>query len=380
MASGSGPLHGPQFCRLTLTQFRNHAHTSLSIQARHVAFTGPNGAGKTNILEALSLFSPGRGLRRARYGEMIAAGAPDGFAVVGEIIPMDHEPGDQPLRIGTGLSGPLASGREIRIDKVPVKSAEELAEHLTLLWLTPSMDGLFTGPANDRRRFFDRLVLALHPRHGSAASRFEQAMRARNRLFEDGITDPLWYEGLEEQMAQAAAQMQEARIDVLALLSEAIETARDAVRTFPHALLSLSGFERFVDEPSYRRMLAMGRTRDRAAGRALEGPHRTDLEVRHGPKDVEARSASTGEQKALLIGLILAQARLVRRETGRAAILLLDEIAAHLDERRRAALYDLCDELGGQTFMTGTDAALFDALPEGAQRFGVDEGQVQPAG
>lgn len=372
---------GPQVTRLTLTGFRNHTATDLHFSSSMIAFTGANGAGKTNILEALSLLSPGRGLRRAKLVDLISAASTAGFAVSADLIPVHHETGDDPVKIGTGLAGPQSPSRETRIDKVPIKSSEDLLELSTVLWLTPAMDGLFTGGASDRRRFFDRMVMALHPSHGRVANRFEQSMRARNKMLDEGVHDPVWFEGLEAQMAEAAAAMQSARLSTLCLLSKAIEEARDAVSAFPHALLALAGFEGFESEEGYRRQLSSGRVRDRAAGRTLEGPHRVDLLVRHGPKDVEARLASTGEQKALLIGLILAQARLVKQETGQAAILLLDEIAAHLDAGRRAALYDLCAELGGQTFMTGTDASLFDALDgalgNDADHFTVDDGKVE---
>lgn len=372
---------GPQVTRLTLTQFRNHTQSDLRFSSTLVAFTGANGAGKTNILEALSLLSPGRGLRRAKLVDLISAGSTTGFAVSADLVPVRYESSDDPIKIGTGLADPQATGRDIRIDKVPIKSSEELLELCTILWLTPAMDGLFTGGASDRRRFFDRMVMALHPSHGRVASRFEQSMRARNKMLDEGVHDPVWFEGVEEQMGQAAAAMQAARLSTLSLLSNAIDEAHNAVSAFPHAVLALAGFEGFENEEGYRAQLASGRIRDRAAGRTLEGPHRVDLLVRHGPKDVEARLASTGEQKALLIGLILAQARLVKQETGQAAILLLDEVAAHLDAGRRAALYDLCAELGGQTFMTGTDASLFDALGsavgDDADHFTVDDGQVK---
>lgn len=370
-------FEGPRVSRLTLTTFRNHASTSVRFDAQHIALTGPNGAGKTNILEALSLFSPGRGIRRAKYADMIAAGTAQGFAVSADLVPHDSEPGDDPLTLGTGIAGPLATGRDVRIDRVPVKGNEALLERLTLLWLTPAMDGLFTGGASDRRRFFDRMVMALHPGHGRMATRFETAMRSRNKMLDEGVSDPVWFEAVELEMAQSGIALHSARCAVLALLAQAVEDAREAVSAFPHAVLGLSGFDGFEDADTYRTALAEGRVRDRAAGRTLTGPHRVDLLVRHGPKDMEARLASTGEQKALLIGLILAQARLVKRETGRAAILLLDEIAAHLDAGRRAALYALCDELGGQTFMTGTDASLFDALPEPCNHFTVDDGTVE---
>ncbi|MEM1285699.1 MAG: DNA replication/repair protein RecF [Pseudomonadota bacterium] len=380
----TGPLAGPRLTRLLLTHFRNHASTELTFSAASdagmVVFTGPNGAGKTNILEAISLMSPGRGLRRARYGDMVMQnGAGAGFSVAAELVPIDFEPDDDPVRIGTGLAAADSPSREVRIDKVPAKSADALLEHLVCLWLTPAMDGLFMGPASDRRRFFDRMVLALHPGHGRAVTRFEQGMRARNKMFDDGVHDQLWFEAVEEPMAKASEEVTRARLATLDLLQKAITEARDAVSAFPHAVLSLDGFSGAETAADYQERLSRGRQRDRAAGRALEGPHRVDLLVRHGPKDVEARLASTGEQKALLIGLILAQARLVKRETSRAAILLLDEIAAHLDEGRRAALFDLCAELGGQTFMTGTDTALFDAIAGPADRFAVDGGKVTRA-
>lgn len=371
---------GPRIVRLTLTGFRNHAATDLRFDGQHIALFGPNGAGKTNILEAISLFSPGRGLRRATYGDIASGGGDGRFAVAALLVPHDQKPGDDPVKLGTGLDAPGASGREVRVNASPVRSSEALLEHLSLLWLTPAMDGLFTGGASDRRRFFDRMVMALHPAHGRMASRFEQAMRARNKMLDEGVSDPVWFEGVEAEMAQSGMAVQAARLATLGLLRSAVADARGAVSAFPHAILDLAGFDGASTPDAYRALLARSRVRDRAAGRTLEGPHRVDLLVHHGPKDVEAKLASTGEQKALLIGLILAQARLVKTQTGRAAILLLDEIAAHLDQHRRAALYALCDELGGQTFMTGTDRALFDALPDGAVRFAVDDGAAKPAG
>ncbi|MFK7792309.1 MAG: DNA replication/repair protein RecF [Devosiaceae bacterium] len=371
---------GPRITRLTLTGFRNHSNTSLRFSGQQVAFTGQNGAGKTNILEGISLLSPGRGLRRAKYADMAGASGKGGFAVSANLMPADYSPDEDPITIGTGLPGPMASSRDIRIDKVPVKGGEALLEHCTMLWLTPAMDGLFTGGASDRRRFFDRMVMALHPGHGRTATRFENAMRQRNKLLDEGVSDPVWFEAVELEMAKSGAAMQSARLEVLAKIKRAVEEARGAVSAFPHALLDLAGFDGFVDADAYRKQLANGRSRDRAAKRTLEGPHRVDLLVRHGPKDVDAKLASTGEQKALLIGLILAQARLVKAETGRAAILLLDEIAAHLDAGRRAALYALCEELGGQTFMTGTDAALFEALGSNADHFTVDDGTAERRG
>ncbi|MBV6659041.1 MAG: DNA replication/repair protein RecF [Devosiaceae bacterium] len=377
------PSAGPAITRLTLTGFRNHAHTMVRFAGAQVAFVGPNGAGKTNLLEALSLLSPGRGLRRARYSDMIkagpGAGVPSaGFAVAADLMPTGALDGDEPVTIGTGLATSEAGTREIRINGVTERGSEALLERLSLVWLTPAMDGLFTGGASDRRRFFDRMTLALHPGHGKAVTRFEAAMRARNKLFDQGAQDALWFDGVEAQMAEASAAVMAARRATLDRLRTAIVEAQQDEAAFPHATLALDGFDAVLDgAEAYQAHLADHRRRDRAAGRALDGPHRMDVLVRHGPKDVEARLASTGEQKALLIGLILAQARLIRRETGQAAVLLLDEVAAHLDAGRRQALFALCAQMGGQTFMTGTDANLFDALPQGAERFSVDEGAVK---
>ncbi|MEM1288022.1 MAG: DNA replication/repair protein RecF [Pseudomonadota bacterium] len=373
-AERPAPAAGPQITRLTLSDFRNHRLTDITFDAPMVALTGPNGAGKTNILEAISLLSPGRGLRRARYADMIRSGAARGFSVAVKLRPLvSLELADEPIRMGTGVSGVNDGSREIRIDGVPARTSEVLSEHLSLLWLTPAMDGLFTGGASDRRRFFDRLVLALHPQHGRHVNRFESAMRARNKLFDTQSHDRAWFEGVEAEMASTAHRIDNARQNTLSLLRNAITEARVEVSEFPYAELQLTGFE---DASRYQERLESLRERDRAAGRALEGPHRVDLEVVHGPKQMSAKLASTGEQKALLIGLVLAQARLIKAQSGRAALLLLDEIAAHLDQKRRRALFDLCFQMGGQTFMTGTDTALFEQLPSTSQRFDVEEGNV----
>lgn len=364
--------------RLKLTDFRNYAAMSLELDGRHIVLTGDNGAGKTNLMEAVSFLSPGRGLRRAAYSDVGRAGAAGGFSIFAELHGMEGD-----VEIGTGVdASDENTSRRLRINGTTAKTADELTDHLRLLWLTPSMDGLFTGGSSDRRRFLDRLVLSLDPAHGRRASDFERAMRSRNKLLDEGRFDPSWLTGIEQQMASLGIAMALARQEMLGLLSRLIEETR-ATSPFPSALLELSGFmdgqfsRPAVDlEDDYAATLADNRYRDAAAGRTLEGPHRADLLVRHGEKQMEAERCSTGEQKALLVGLILAHARLVANLTDHAPILLLDEIAAHLDEGRRKALFDLIDALGGQAFMTGTDRSMFSALGDRAQFFTVSDGQV----
>jgi DNA replication and repair protein RecF len=364
--------------RLKLTDFRNYGEASLPLDSRHVVLTGENGAGKTNLLEAVSFLSPGRGLRRAVLGDVTRVGAPGGFSIFSNVEGMEGE-----VAIGTGIEageGETVS-RRLRINGTPARSTEELSDHLRVLWLTPAMDGLFTGPSADRRRFLDRLVLSLDAAHGRRASDFERAMRSRNRLLSEGRSDPAWLSAIEAQMAGLGIAMAAAREEMLGLLRQL--SASSGETPFPSPVLSLSGFmDGAMDRPAaeledtYLDILQNSRGRDAAAGRTLDGPHRSDLLVRHREKDMEAERCSTGEQKALLIGLVLAHARLTGDMTGYAPILLLDEIAAHLDEGRRAALFDLVDGLGGQSFMTGTDRSMFSALSDRAQFLTVSHGGI----
>lgn len=367
--------------RLKLTDFRNYAAASLVLDSRHVVLTGENGAGKTNLMEAISFLSPGRGFRRAVLTDVTRVGAEGGFTIFADLDGMEGE-----VAIGTGIEvGDSESvSRKVRLNGTPAKSTEELSDHLNVLWLTPSMDGLFTGSSSDRRRFLDRLVLSLDPTHGRRASDFERAMRSRNRLLSEGRFDPAWLTAIETQMAELGIAMAAARHEMLGLLQSL--SVNSAETPFPTPALVLEGFmDGGMDRPAadleedYLETLRNGRGRDAAAGRTLEGPHRVDLLVRHQEKDIEASRCSTGEQKALLIGLILAHARLTADMTGFAPILLLDEIAAHLDEGRRATLFDLVDGLGGQAFMTGTDQSMFAALGDRAQFFTVTHGSVTPA-
>lgn len=365
--------------QLKLADFRNYAHAALDMDDRHVVLTGNNGSGKTNLLEAVSFLSPGRGLRRATLPEVTRVGAEDnGFSIFANAEGMEGD-----VAIGTGLENTGESvTRRLRLNGTNVKSVDELTDHLRVLWLTPAMDGLFSGPSADRRRFLDRLVLSIDPSHGRRASDFEKAMRSRNRLLSDGRFDPVWLDGIETQMAALGIAMAAARHEILGLLTSLI-AERSENTAFPTASLQLSGFmdddplrPAVEQEEIYLAMLRDSRHRDSAAGRTLDGPHRVDLFVRHREKDMDAGRCSTGEQKALLVGLVLAHAQLTANMTGHAPILLLDEIAAHLDEGRRATLFDLIHLLGGQSFMTGTDASMFEALGDRAQFFNVSNGKV----
>ncbi len=366
--------------RLKLTDFRNYAALALDLSPGPVVFTGQNGAGKTNLLEAISFLSPGRGLRRAPYGEVTRAGAGNGFAVHATLEgPFDT------CEIGTGTAagGPDDTARKVRVNGATARSADELLEWLRVVWLTPAMDALFTGPAGDRRRFLDRLVLAVDPAQGRRALDYEKAMRARNRLLAEDRRDAGWLDAIETQMAETGVAIAAARTELVRLLAAMVERM-PADGPFPRAGISLDGtleadvgWRAAVEvETSFKDALAAGRERDRAAGRTLEGPHRADLRVRHEPKDQAAELCSTGEQKALLIGIVLSHARLVGELAGFAPIMLLDEIAAHLDEGRRAALFSILDGLNCQYFMTGTEAVLFSSLKDRAQFFTVDDGRV----
>jgi DNA replication and repair protein RecF len=340
--------------RLTLSDFRNHDALSLSPGPGFVVLTGANGAGKTNVLEAVSLLTPGRGLRRAPLAAMARQGGPGGWGVAASVAGVE---------LATGTQAPAPDRRIVRIQGATA-TATGLTEWITPLWLTPATDRLFVEPAGERRRFLDRLVLALSPAHASHASRYEAAMRERNRLLAgEHPADPEWLTALEARMAEHGAALDAARLETVALLAERLDAA--AAGAFPHARLHLLGEPMQVE--SFARALALGRRRDAAAGRTLIGPHRADLSVIHREKAQGAALASTGEQKALLIGIVLAHAELVADRTGRAPVLLLDEVAAHLDPGRRAALFARLDGRG-QTWMTGTEAALFADISTEATR------------
>ncbi len=366
--------------RLKLTDFRNYPALDLAFGPEHVVLTGENGAGKTNLLEALSYLSPGRGLRRASLGDVARAGSSSGFAIHAWL-----QGANGSAEIGTGTYGTAGEStqRHVHINGTDARNGDEMLDLVRVTWLTPAMDGLFSGPAGDRRRFIDRMVLAIDPAHGRRALDYEKSTRSRNRLLEERLADRAWLDAIESQIAATGVAIASARAECVRLLQAMIER-QDASGPFPQAVVGLAGA---IDEDlrarpaldveeNFRRMLHDGRERDRAAGRTLDGPHRSDLLVRHGPKAMDAALCSTGEQKALLIGLVLAHGRLVAELAGMAPILLLDEVAAHLDERRRGALFEILDDLNGQAFMTGTDASLFAAIAGRAQFFAVSGGTI----
>ncbi|KUJ84073.1 recombinase RecF [Ruegeria marisrubri] len=349
---------------LTVSHFRSHKLARLSLDSRPVAIHGPNGAGKTNILEAVSLFSPGRGLRRASAAEMTRRPEALGWKLSGVLDARGkrHE-------IETWSEGGAA--RQIRIDG-KLASQVDLGKLARIVWLIPSMDRLWIEGAEGRRRFLDRMALSFDPGHAEATLTYEKAMRERNRLLKDQVHDPHWYAALEDQMAEAGYRVHRARLNTLVHLRAAQEQAETA---FPAADLDLVQADGPMPETpgELRDALAENRFRDMAAGRTLIGPHRSDLTGVYAAKGVPARDCSTGEQKALLISLILANARALSRLSGAPPILLLDEVAAHLDAGRRRALYDEICALGAQAWMTGTGPELFSDLGDRAQVFEVRE-------
>ncbi|MDA7948048.1 MAG: DNA replication/repair protein RecF [Hyphomicrobiaceae bacterium] len=374
--------HRLWIARLRATDFRNYEALSVELDDRSVVLTGPNGAGKTNLLEAVSLLAPGRGLGRAQFADMIRHGAA-GWAL-NAILHSAH--GE--VEIGTGYrSDDQTSARAVRINGETARSAGALGDYTRTIWLTPAMDGLFTGAAGERRRFLDRLIQSLDPGYRSNLSRFERAMRQRNRLLEDGEASSSRYEGFETQLAEAGTAIAATRLDTVTRLARLCDTPAKGgdASPFPWAELVLEGVlegrllnEAAVDvEDFYLETLARCREQDRAARRTLEGPHRSDLIVGHGPKGAPARRCSTGEQKALLIGLVLAHAELVKQQSdGYAPLILLDEIVAHLDEARREGLFHEIERLGAQAWMTGTDAAHFAPMGAHAQHFRIENGGV----
>lgn len=347
--------------RLVLTDFRNHRDVVLHAGPGFVVLAGDNGAGKTNVLEAVSLLAPGRGLRRASLSEMARQGGAGGFGVAARL--------GEEAEVATGTQTGAPERRIVRINGANA-AATALAEWLTVLWLTPAMDRLFVEPASERRRFLDRLTLALHAGHAVHANRYEAAMRQRNRILaEEGAPDPDWLAALEARMAEHGAAIDAARRETVALLGARLAGSSDP--SFPNAVLSIEG----QVEPDLAAALAQSRSRDAAAGRTLVGPHRQDLLVTHAGKGQPAHLCSTGEQKALLLGIVLAHAELVAERTGTPPVLLLDEVAAHLDPGRRNALFTRL-EGRGQVWMTGTEMAVFDGLPGPVSRFAVADGKL----
>jgi DNA replication and repair protein RecF len=370
--------------RLTLTHFRNYRAATLETHGDVIVLAGPNGAGKTNCIEAISFLSPGRGLRRATL-EDVADNQGDGSWAVSAQV----EGALGLATLGTGIDAPVADAasvsRRCRIDREPVTSATAFGDHLRMVWLTPAMDGLFLGPASERRRFFDRLVLAIDSEHSARVAALDRSLRSRNRLLEVRNYDDHWCDAIERETAELAVAVAAMRGQTVARLG-AMLRARGQSSPFPSAQIMLDGWmeNALMSEPAtavedrYREILRQGRARDAIAGRTLDGPHLTDLQVIYAPKNMPARDASTGEQKALLIGLVLAHAGLVADMTGITPLLLLDEVVAHLDPRRRAALFDELSRLGAQVWMTGADPAAFADVARSGEIFAVESGEITP--
>jgi len=369
--------------RLTLNNFRNYHAASLEAGAKTMVLIGPNGAGKTNLIEAISFLAPGRGLRRATLDEVAFSEGDGSWAVAAEI-----EGALGLATLGTGVERPPEDGaalqRKCRIDREPVASAATFADHLRVVWLVPAMDALFTGAPSDRRRFLDRLVLAVDAEHGSRVNALERSLRSRNRLLEEPRPDAHWLDAVEHETAELAVAVAGLRMETIGRLDAVLATRTDSA--FPSGKIALDGWmEQLIpDHPAvqieerYRALLHDSRARDAAAGRTLDGPHLTDLRVVYVEKDIAAADASTGEQKALLIGLVLAHARLIAEMTRLPPILLLDEVVAHLDPARRGALHGELAQLGGQVWMTGADPALFAEIDDTAETIEVSSGRLQP--
>jgi DNA replication and repair protein RecF len=365
---------------INLTNFRCYDYARMEdIHSGLIVLSGPNGAGKTNILEAVSLLTPGRGLRSAGNEEIQKKDAGASWGISAAV-----ETGGAVVQIGTGIEEG-GGKRSVRINGANAKNQMALSDYLSCIWLTPQMDRLFVDSSGGRRRFFDKLIFAFDPGHAGRVTRYENAMAQRSKLLREGKGDAAWLSALESQMTETGIAIAAARLDFIVRLQQACDMAHEREETFfPRAILHLSGtIEELLSkspavevEEMFSYQLKQSRPRDAETGGAATGPHKGDLRVRYATKDMQADQCSTGEQKALLIGIILAHARLMRAERGAPPVLLLDEVAAHLDESRRAALFDLLGDLGGQVWMTGTDESLFSAATDRAQFWGVDHAEI----
>jgi len=367
--------------RLVLDNFRNYRAASLEPGADTIVLVGPNGAGKTNLIEAISFLAPGRGLRRATLDEVAFVEGDGSWAVAAEV-----EGALGLVTLGTGVERPLEEGaalaRKYRIDREPVPSAAAFADHVRVVWLVPAMDGLFAGAPSERRRFLDRLAFAVDGEHLSRVNALERSLRSRNRLLEEPHPDAHWLDAVEHETAELAVAVAGSRVETVRRLETVLASRTGAA--FPPASIALDGWiEKLVPahpageiEARYRTILRDNRPRDAAAGRTLDGPHLTDLAVVYAAKNIPAADASTGEQKALLIGLVLAHARLIAEMTACAPVVLLDEVIAHLDPERRTALYDELAQLGAQVWLTGADPAVFGELKTRAAIVPVASGRL----
>jgi DNA replication and repair protein RecF len=368
--------------RLTLSNFRNYHAATLQAGATSIVLYGPNGAGKTNLIEAISFLAPGRGLRRASLDEVAFREGDGSWAAAAEV-----EGALGLVTLGTGIERPAEEGatlaRICRIDREPVGSAAAFADHLRVVWLVPAMDSLFVGAPSERRRFLDRLAAAVDAEHAGRVNALERALRSRNRLLEDIRPDPHWLDAVEHETAELAVAVAGLRAETVRRLETVLVSRADTA--FPQAAIALDGWmEQLLSshpalevEERYRAVLRENRARDAAAGRTLDGPHLTDLSVTYVRKEIAAAEASTGEQKALLIGLVLAHARLIAEMTAFAPILLLDEVVAHLDPARRSALHVELAALGAQVWMTGADPALFAEIADDTVLVEVRAGRLE---
>ncbi len=351
--------------QLTLHNFRNYPALRLNAAPGFMVFSGANGAGKTNILEAVSMLAPGRGLRRASLRDIAGQNGPGDFAVAAQL---------NDVHLGSGTSVEAPDRRKTRINEASVPT-NDLAEWLSILWLTPAMDRLFTEGASGRRNFLDRLVTAIEPAHARNCARYEAARRERNRLLADTYpADKDWIDGLDLQLAQFGSLVAAARDRLTTALNLRLQQSDSTIFATPTLKLA---DDQLYAEHQLHQMLQQYRAADRAAGRTTRGPHRADLVVFHSAKKQPAEKCSTGEQKALLFSIILAHADLIADRRGSRPILLLDEVAAHLDPQRRAALFDKLAERGGQVWLTGTEPSLFSDIPDSALHFEVSDGSVK---
>ncbi len=363
---------------LSVTQFRSYTSARLdALGTGFVILTGPNGAGKTNILEAVSLLSPGRGMRGAEMADwQNHMNAADPWAI-SALAETDFGP----VQLGTGRD-PIKEKRIVRIKGEPAKSQAALAEYVSCIWLTPQMDRLFIDGSSGRRRFFDRMVFSFDPAHAGRITRYENALSQRSKLLQEGKADPAWITALEQQMAETGMAVAAARVDFTDKLQ--VYCDRHGNQYLPAAKLSLKGFleealqshAALKSEDLFKEALRTSRGYDAEHGGARQGPHKTDLNVVYRDKNMQADQCSTGEQKALLFGLILAHAHMMKAEKGAAPILLLDEVAAHLDADRRTNLFASLHELKAQVWITGTDKNVFETVPEPRYFFSVSEGQI----
>lgn len=368
--------------QLTLQNFRCYEQARIvSIDTGLVVLCGPNGAGKTNILEAISLLSPGRGIRSVKAIDMQCYDAPNPWGISAKVVTGGGE-----VTLGTGLV-PETGRRIVRINGVDAKSQVALSDYISCLWLTPQMDRLFLEGAGGRRRFLDRLIFTFDAGHSGRVTRYENAMRQRSKLLQDETPDIKWLEALEAQMAETGIAISAARVDFTTRLQGFCDQGDKAEESFfPKARLMVKGtIEELLEntpavevEKLFAYQLHQSRTKDALVGGAATGPHKSDLSVTYAAKNIAAAHSSTGEQKALLIGLILSHGRMMAAERGAPPILLMDEIAAHLDEDRRHALFERLQNLGGQVWMTGTDPVLFDSITQKAQFFDVESAQIMP--